>query len=67
VDGVEGANDVPWSHFRNFLRTDEFLFLIVDQRHFSVIPIDAFDSPADANAFESILIEKLKRLPRRYF
>lgn len=66
VDGAEGKNQLPWSHFRSFLRTDTFLFLIIDQRQFSIIPLDAFDTPQQANAFEAVLIDHLKRVPRRY-
>lgn len=67
VDGAEGVNALPWTHFRSFLRSDAFIFLIVDQRQFSVIPLDAFETPQQANAFEGIVTDHLKRLPRRYF
>ena len=67
VDGAEGQNALPWSHFRSFMRTDAFIFLIIDQRLFSIIPLDAFETPQQANAFEGIVTNHLKRLPRRYF
>lgn len=67
VDGAEGQNHLPWTHFRSFLRTDAFLILIIDQRLFSIIPLDAFETPQQANACEGLMIDHLKRLPRRYF
>lgn len=67
VDSAEGLHVQPWDVFQSFVRTDEFLFLILDQRQFSVIPLEAFDSLRDANAFEEVLVDHLPRMPRRYF
>ncbi len=67
VDGAEGQNELPWSHFRSFLRTDAFIYLIIDQRQFSMIPLDVFEIKQQADAFEGIIAQHLKRLPRRYF
>jgi hypothetical protein len=67
VDGAEGVHHQPWSSFQHFAVTDAFVFLLIDQRQFSVIPLDAFATPARAAAFEAVLIDHLKRLPRRYF
>ncbi len=65
VDSAEGVHTQPWSLFRSFAVTDEFLFIIIDQRQFSVIPLDAFENQTQAAAFEAVLVDHLKRLPRR--
>jgi hypothetical protein len=67
VDSAEGVHVHPWSVFRSFVSTDAFIFLIIDQRQFSVIPKDAFESPAQATTFEGIVADHLKRMPRRHF
>jgi hypothetical protein len=66
VSSLEGDHHLPWNRFLGFARTDSFLFLLVDQRQFSVIPLDAFASIERAAAFESILSSHLRRLPRRF-
>ncbi|MEO1639928.1 MAG: YcxB family protein [Pseudomonadota bacterium] len=66
VDSDEGQNHLPWNAFQSFARTDQALFLIIDQRQFSVIPLEAFDSPQSASAFEDALSRHLRRLPRRF-
>ncbi len=66
VSSLEGNHHQPWNRFQSFARTDSFLFLLVDQRQFSVIPLDAFASREETAAFESILSSHLHRLPRRF-
>lgn len=67
VMGDEGSNHLPWTYFRHYARADDFLFLIIDQRQFSVIPIDAFETSGHATSFEGVLANHLKRLPRKHF
>lgn len=66
VQSGEGQSEVTWSHFQFFLRTPAAVFLIVDQRQFSVIPTSAFSDKVHADRFEALLAAHLKRLPRRY-
>jgi len=65
VDGPEGVHLVPWQQFRSFLSTGDFLFLIIDQRRFSIIPRSAFETPAEASRFEDMVANHLPRLPKK--
>lgn len=67
TQSTTGQSDLPWTHFKSFLRTEDAFLLIKDPRQFSIIPLDAFADPTDAMRFEALLITQLKRLPRRYF
>ncbi len=66
VSSLEGDHQQPWKLFLGFARTESFLFLLVDQRQFSVIPLDAFEASEAAAAFETVLSRHLRRLPRRF-
>lgn len=57
----------PWRSFQCFARTDEFLFIIIDQRHFLSIPLAAFSDAQAAAGCEAMLVAHLRRLPRRFF
>lgn len=65
VDGREGVHLVPWAQFRSFFGTGEFLFMVIDQRQFSIIPRAAFETIAAANRFEDMVANHLPRLPKK--
>ena len=60
------AHTVQWSLFNYYLRTDEFLLLVINQKQFSIIPISAFESTADSNDFEQFIAKHLPVMKKRY-
>ncbi|MEY1554819.1 YcxB family protein [Yoonia sp. R2331] len=67
VTSAEGENDVPWSHFRHYVITPDTLFLIIDQRQFSIIPLSACADASERAAVEKLVTSKLKPLRSRMF
>ncbi len=57
---------MPWSTFTSYLRTDEFLLLIIDQRRFSILPLADFSSPDDADACTDLANRHLPLLRKRW-
>ena len=67
VVSVEAKNLLPWSTFSTMLRTEDYLFIILNQRQFSIIPMAAFQNSGVERDFESIVSYHLPLLKRRYF
>ncbi len=65
VTSAEGENTLPWSHFKNHTILNETLYLIVDQRHFSIIPLSACADQTARSEVEEIVKFNVRRLPRR--
>ena len=65
VTSTEAENQVPWSHFKSYALIDNILFLIVDQRQFSIIPLDVCRDIAQRAAVEELVKDNLKPLSRR--
>ncbi|MEJ6397772.1 YcxB family protein [Yoonia sp. 208BN28-4] len=65
MQSAEASTHLDWSTFRHHIFTQDFLFLVIDQRRFSVIPLAAFDSHADRAAAEAIVAANLKPLKGR--
>jgi len=60
------AHAVQWSIFTGYLRTDEFLLLVINQKQFSVIPLSAFETITDSGYFERFITNHLPIMKKRY-
>jgi hypothetical protein len=65
VRSAEGANDLPWSHFKNYVMTRDYIVLLLDQRSFSLIPRTSFATHADHANAEVLFTANLKPLKAR--
>ncbi|MCP4937282.1 MAG: YcxB family protein [bacterium] len=63
----QGSYTVQWSTFSSYLRTDEFLLLVISQRQFSIIPLSAFITLATAAHFERLVADHLPPMKKCYF
>lgn len=63
----EATNIVPWQQFRDYVFTADYLFILIDQRNFSVIPLSAFETPAARAQAEALIADHLKPLKGRLF
>lgn len=65
MQSAEASTRLEWSTFKHYVFTRDFLFLVIDQRQFSVIPLTAFDTPATRAGVEALLAKHLKLLRGR--
>jgi hypothetical protein len=63
----QSSHTVHWSTFSSYLRTDEFLLLVISQRQFSIIPLSAFITLATAVRFERLVADHLPRMKKCYY
>ena len=69
-DGIEVAAhhetvSVDWSVFSGYVQTSDAVFLIVDSKQFSIIPMAAFEDDRDVEKFMEIVSQHLSPAPKR--
>lgn len=66
VESAEGDARHPWTYFRHYVLTQDYLFLLRDTRSFSILPRAAFGEAAQFNTVEELVKTNLPPLRRRW-
>ena len=63
---AQGSSDLPWSHFKAYAETPDYIFLTAPKRGLSIIPKSAFDSNDDLDQTRSFIVSNLPRKKMRW-
>lgn len=62
----QGNSDLPWSFFKSYAETPDYLYLTAPRRSLSIIPKSAFASDEELDQVRSYIVAQLPRKKMRW-